>query len=231
MRRVILNADDFGYEPSVSRGILEAIRAGVVSSTTMMVNGPWSEAAAAHANGLSVGLHLTLTCFSALTTGAPLARNGLRLLTADFVERETEAQLDRLEALIGRPPSHIDVHHHAHREAPVLEGLIRVAVRRRLPVRSVDANTRTALRAAGLHTNDVLVGDAGATPYWTLAEWLRQLDTLPAEGHVELMCHPGYAPTLTKSAYASQREIELRTFTSSRARAALAERGVTLTSW
>ena len=39
-RRLILNADDFGYDPAVSRGIAESMRKGVVSSTTMIVNSP-----------------------------------------------------------------------------------------------------------------------------------------------------------------------------------------------
>ena len=207
MRHLVLNADDFGYDPSVSRGIAEAMRQGVVSSTTMIVNGPWSAAAANDAAGLAVGLHLNLVCFTALTTGAVLEKSGLHTLSADFVEHETHAQLDRLEALLGRPATHIDAHHHAHQEPLVLTGLIRAAVRRRLPVRSVDPAMRSTLRAAGLRTNDAFVGDADGLAYWTLDEWCRQLDALPAEGLIELMCHPGYVPTEVKSGYAAQREI------------------------
>lgn len=231
MRRLVLNADDFGYDPSVSRGIVEAMRRGVVSSTTMMVNTPSSEAAAADAAGLAIGLHLNLVCFRALSTGAPLEKHTLFTLTADFVERETEAQLDRLEALLGRPATHLDAHHHAHRAPAVLTGVSRVALRRHLPVRSVDASMRDALKVAGVSTNDAFLGDAGAAPYWTLDAWRRQLDALPADGLIELMCHPGYAPTTLVSGYSTQREVELRTFTSPEARAALAEHHLVLQSW
>ena len=38
MNRVIINADDFGLSPGVSRGILRAFREGVLTSTTMLAN-------------------------------------------------------------------------------------------------------------------------------------------------------------------------------------------------
>ena len=67
MLRLILNADDFGYDPAVTRGIAEAMRQGVVSSTTMIVNSPWSEEAAAQAEGLAIGLHLNLVRFESVS--------------------------------------------------------------------------------------------------------------------------------------------------------------------
>jgi chitin disaccharide deacetylase len=231
VRHVILNADDFGYDPSVSRGIAEAMRHGLVSSTTMIVNAPSSEAAARDSAGLAIGLHLNLVCFNALSTGAPLDKASVATLTADFVEEETLAQLARLEALLGRPATHIDTHHHSHLEPAVLSGLLRVAARRALPVRSINPAMRTSIRAGGVHTNDAFVGAAEGSAYWTLEEWLRQLDALPADGLIELMCHPGYSPSQVQSRYSSQREVELRTFTSAAARTALAYRQLTLESW
>lgn len=46
-RILIINADDLGYDPAVTRGILEAMRAGLVSSATLMRGGasmPWESA-------------------------------------------------------------------------------------------------------------------------------------------------------------------------------------------
>ena len=62
-RRVVVNADDFGLSPGVSRGILRAFREGVLTSTTMLVNldGFDDAVALAKANpDLPVGVHLTL---------------------------------------------------------------------------------------------------------------------------------------------------------------------------
>ena len=36
--KLIINADDFGLTPAVTRGIYDAMTRGVVTSTTMMVN-------------------------------------------------------------------------------------------------------------------------------------------------------------------------------------------------
>ena len=40
MKRLIINADDFGLSPGVNRGIVEAFREGILTSTTMLVNMP-----------------------------------------------------------------------------------------------------------------------------------------------------------------------------------------------
>ena len=150
-------------------------------------------------------------------------------LDAGFVYRETLAQLDRLHALLGRAATHVDVHKHLHRNSNVLEGLIRAAQDTGLPVRSMDAPTRVALRKAGVRTNDVMLGDAGAQAYWTVDTLEAELASLPEVHVVELMCHPGYRPEVERSGYAAQREVELATFTSAKARALL--RGLPLTSW
>ena len=61
---LIVNADDFNLTEGVSRGILEAHRRGIVTSTTVMVNLPGleqSRSLARQAPRLGVGLHLNLT--------------------------------------------------------------------------------------------------------------------------------------------------------------------------
>jgi predicted glycoside hydrolase/deacetylase ChbG (UPF0249 family) len=232
MRRLVLNADDFGYEPAVTRGIVEAMTRGVVSSTTMIVNSPHSPPAAEQAGSLSIGLHLNLVRFAAVSDPSHVfSEAGLSTLQGDFVARETEAQLERLRALLGREATHLDVHKHAHVQPAVLEGLAQVARARGLPVRSISEPMRSALRARGVKTNDAFLGDAGEEAYWTLSRFVAQLDALPRDGLVELMCHPGYAPREVESRYGLQREVELATFVDPRARAALEARGLTFERW
>lgn len=228
--RLILNADDFGYEPAITEGIALSMRKGLVSSATMVVNSPWSEEAALEAQGLAIGLHLNLVRFSSLSE--PGYELGEHLpLDVDFVMRETQAQLSRMRSLLGRDPTHIDVHKHAHRRPEVLEALCRVAAEYSMPVRSIDTAMRASLRAAGVRTNDFFVGEAGAEPYWTCERWALQLDALPHEGVVELMCHPGRRPTQLASSYGAQREVELATFLAPASKEALLRRGLTLSSW
>ena len=238
---LIINADDLGYDPAVTRGIVESMNLGVVSSTTMIVNGPHSEDAGKRVSGaaLGIGLHVNLARW------APVSKIAKALLNPDgsfaedraaglppaLVEQETAAQLDRLKALTGRAASHLDVHKHLHRHPEVLEGVMRVALKRKLPLRSVDPVMRRLLKSKGVVTNDAFVGDAGGTAYWTMEQLRTQLWALPSEGTVELMCHAGYAPIAVKSGYGAQREVELATFTSLEARQWLVSRDLQPTTW
>ncbi|MDP3236726.1 MAG: ChbG/HpnK family deacetylase [Myxococcales bacterium] len=231
-RRVILNADDFGYDPAVSRGIVRAMKLGVVSSTTMMVNTPHSEDAATLSDGLALGLHLNLARWAAVSRpGHQLVERDAATLERAFVHDETLAQLDRLKALVGREATHVDVHKHLHRHAAVLDGVCDAASSRGLAVRSIDAPMRATLRARGVRTNDVFLGDAGATAWWTPSQFAQTVSALPPEGLIELMCHPGFAPSVVTSGYSAQREVELETFCAPEARAVLAARAVTFEAW
>lgn len=235
---LIVNADDFGYDPAVTRGIVSAMRDGIVSSTTMMVNTPFSEEAAKQAAGLAIGLHLNLARHRPLARGFPesllakgeLVESRAAELPAEVVAEEARAQLATLERLVGRPATHVDVHKHLHLNPNVLDGLIVVAREQALPVRSINEQMRKRLQSAGVATNPVFIGDAGAEAYWTLAQLEMQLRAL-RDGVTELMCHPGYAPSHTRSGYSAQREVELATFTHPRARELIRELGITLSDF
>ena len=63
MRKLIVNADDFGLTAGVNRAIVEAHRGGVVSSATLMANGAAFDDAVTAARSvpnLSVGCHVVL---------------------------------------------------------------------------------------------------------------------------------------------------------------------------
>jgi predicted glycoside hydrolase/deacetylase ChbG (UPF0249 family) len=238
LRRLIVNADDLGYDPAVNEGIVLAMRSGVVTSTTLMVNLPHSVHGATLAHGLPVGLHLNLSRGAPLSSGFPAAmlQGGsfdeakVASLPTEAVVAEAEAQLARAEALLGAPPTHVDVHRHLHRFPAVLEALGRVAGPRRLPVRALDEAMRAQLRRAGVRTTDHFVGEAGGEAYWTEMRFAGTVAML-SEGTTELMCHPGYPPRETRTSYALQRAVELATLTSATARQALGEAGITLASF
>ena len=69
MKRMIVNADDFGFSEAVNHGILKAMQEEIVTSTSIMANMPGF----AHAVQLyhehpdmAVGVHLNLTCYRPL---------------------------------------------------------------------------------------------------------------------------------------------------------------------
>ena len=65
MKRLIINSDDYGRTPEISRGIREAYLHGVVTSTTCMMNIPTTAEdiaiALREAPALGMGVHLVLT--------------------------------------------------------------------------------------------------------------------------------------------------------------------------
>jgi hypothetical protein len=144
-RRVVLNADDYGFTTGVSTGILECIAAGVVTSVSVMVNTPGFDDGAKRLAALpkrpGVGLHLNLTAGAPvlgarevptlvgarggfLSIGMLAARAALGAVDPADVEKETLAQIARLRAALTEV-DHLDSHQHAH----ALPGILR-AVRR-----------------------------------------------------------------------------------------------------
>lgn len=70
MRKLIVNADDFGFNQDVTDGILECHKNGCVTSTTLMTHMPAAEYAAERSKSypeLSVGIHFSIN------TGRPLS--------------------------------------------------------------------------------------------------------------------------------------------------------------
>jgi len=146
-RRVIVNADDFGWAPPVTEGVLRAHREGVVTSTTLAANMPDAAAAVrrlAEAPDLGVGVHLNVS------QGPPLSREGLALAGDDGVMRHTATGLiaacalrPRLLAAVaaeceaqirwaldhGLRPTHLDSHRHAHAYWPIFARVIALARR------------------------------------------------------------------------------------------------------
>lgn len=235
MRFLIVNADDFGLTAGVSRGILEAHRHGLVTSTTALAGlppQPELDAEASGLAGLGLGLHFNLTWG---TPASPAARvpslvdgdgrfhrdlaGVAERVRPEEVRREADAQLEAFARRFGRPPSHLDGHHHVHRLPRIMDVVLEVAQGARLPVRSQDAGVRDELRVRGVRTTDHFLGDAGAEPYWTAERLLDALAGLPV-GLTELMCHPGrYDDALAYSRYGRQREVELATLCDPEARA------------
>jgi hypothetical protein len=215
VRRLIVNADDLGYDPRIDEGILEAHRDGLVTSATAMVTTPFAPAALAAAPAsLGLGLH------AVLDPGLDEAAARAELLR----------QLDLFTGWRGAPPTHLDSHKHAHARPPVLAAFAAVGAARRLPVRAISGSMRAALRALGVATADAFLGDADRRPAWTEEELLAVLRALP-EGLTELMAHPGYRPSHARTSFGVEREVELAALTSARVRRLVTELGIRLCSY
>jgi chitin disaccharide deacetylase len=132
-KRLIVNADDFGFTPDVNRGIIESHRHGILTATTLMANGEAFDEAVRLARAtptLDIGCHLVLIGGRSLLTGRAYPLTVPRLLAA-LARRdlnayaELKAQTHRiLEA--GVQPTHLDTHKHTHLAPPVLDAVARI---------------------------------------------------------------------------------------------------------
>ena len=120
-RVLIVNADDFGRSPGVNRGVIQAHEEGIVTSATLMVRWPAAEDAAEYArsHSLSVGLHLDLGEWEHRDGEWHIRYRVLDDDSEEAVAEEIRRQLERFEALVGTPPTHLDSHQHVHLRDPV----------------------------------------------------------------------------------------------------------------
>ena len=146
MRRLIINADDFGFTSGINRAILEAHSHGIVTSSTLMANGRAFTGAVQAARSTP---HLSTGCHVVLIDGQPVMepdklpslthgqsfRDGLksfagRALTGRFsaaeIQLEAEAQIRKLQSA-GISVSHIDTHKHTHLFPQILRPLLLAA--------------------------------------------------------------------------------------------------------
>jgi chitin disaccharide deacetylase len=150
VRRLIVNADDFGYTTGVNRAIVKAHLHGVVTSSTLMANGSAFADAVAQAkqlSQLSVGCHVVLVDGEPLldpsrlpsiapeSSGSNRFRESLKSfafcaltgrLSADEIEAEVTAQIQKIQSS-GLTVSHLDSHKHTHLFPPVLQPVLRAA--------------------------------------------------------------------------------------------------------
>jgi chitin disaccharide deacetylase len=149
VRRLIVNADDFGFTSGVNRAIIEAHTHGIVTSSTLMANGVTFAQAAQLAKSvprLSIGCHVVLidgqpvleaSQLPSLTTGnhPPRFRDGLKMfatlalagrMKAEEITFEASSQIRKLQTA-GIAVSHVDTHKHTHLFPQILRPLLRAA--------------------------------------------------------------------------------------------------------
>ncbi len=146
MRRLIVNADDFGFTSGVNRAIVEAHTHGVVTSSTLMANGKaFAEATdlAQRTPSLSIGCHVVLidgepalppdqipTLTSSLRFRDGLKQFAARSLagrmSAEEIAAEAAAQIREIQST-GISVSHVDTHKHTHVFPQILRPLLKAA--------------------------------------------------------------------------------------------------------
>ena len=128
MRKLVVNADDFGFTRDVNQGIIEAHRNGILTAATIMSDGAAFNDAVVLARenpSLDIGVHLVLVGQPPFPmTVSQLAR--AVMLRQIPIHEELSKQVRKvLDA--GLHPSHLDTHKHTHLLPPVLDAVARIS--------------------------------------------------------------------------------------------------------
>ena len=213
---LIVNGDDFGATRGINRGINQAHRCGILTSTSLLVNTPWSQEAAelSHTSPeLSVGLHVHL-------------ENGVRELNSgpSQVRTALDEQLFRFQMFVGQLPTHLDSHHNVHRDPELLPLFLELAQRYGLPLRD----------HSEVHHFSKFYGQWGEERHLeqiSTGSLTGMLETEIEHGITELACHPGYVDPQDTSSYSVEREAELWALCEPRIRHVLAAQSIQLISY
>ena len=214
-RRLIVNADDFGFTRDVNEGILACHRDGILTATTLMATGTAVRHAVELAKStptLDVGCHLVLVQGPDLPQDIPSLVQALAWNRIDPLAHFRKQLETILKA--GIRPTHLDTHKHTHLIPQVLKAVLRVSEEYNIKwVRKPadfarDASAPRALQLTSATMRFALSGfdrkltaaNARRTDHFTgfqltgrmTAQSLAAtLHALP-EGSTELMCHPGF---------------------------------------
>ncbi len=240
VRRLVVNADDFGFASDVNEGIVRSHVEGIVTAATLMANGDAFDDAVARARAtpsLDVGCHLVLVGGRSLISSREFPPTVPRLMAALAAGRlrpyeEFAAQVRRIVDA-GLRPTHIDTHKHTHMLPVVHAAAARVAREFGIPwVRRTLSFTGRWLRPSGCRTTDHFLGFT-MTGRFRTPELVAAIRGLRA-GVTEFMCHPGLCGVELRSARTrllEHRVREMEALTSPEARRALEDSGVELVSY
>jgi predicted glycoside hydrolase/deacetylase ChbG (UPF0249 family) len=224
VKRLIVNADDFGLSEGVNAGIIEAHERGIVTSTSLMTRWPAANAAAAYAKThlrLDVGLHLDLGEWTYRDGEWQPLYEVVALDDAAAVAAEINRQFDDFHQLLGRTPTHIDSHQHTHRDEPARSVVIAIAKDLRIPLRHITPSIRYWGQFYGQSD------DGESYPELIGVDALLALIADLPPGITELGCHPARGRDIS-AMYVTERELELQTLCNARVREAIVASGIQL---
>jgi predicted glycoside hydrolase/deacetylase ChbG (UPF0249 family) len=221
MKQLIINSDDYGRSPDISRGIREAHLRGVVTSTTCMMNIPTTAGDIARAlqetPKLGMGVHLVLTMGTPISAPESVPslvdENGyffkirpilerLPRLNIEEVKMEWRAQIEHFVQSAGRKPTHLDSHHHSSYLTPDLfRAMLELAREYECAIRYPFTETWKEMEQVSRHVPGIIQEFNVPRPDTFISDFYDEEATFEhlleiihnmKEGTNELMCHPGY---------------------------------------
>lgn len=254
-RLLLINADDFGMCHSINVATVEAMRNGIVTTTSLMACCPWAWEAMHMLREdptLSFGVHLTLVnempglrwgpVASKSSVSSIINEDGYFFAHAEIprlyaqakiedVECEFRAQIERV-LRFGLQPTHLDWHCVLDGGRPdILELTLRLCEEFGLAMRVNDAALRERLIVAGKPANDTPIIDGYSLPVDEKnAIWAHMLANLESGFHqwaVHVSTGDAEAQAMEPDAW-RVRKTDFDFFTSDEARSIAEESGVVL---
>ncbi len=214
MKKLIINADDFGLTDGVSKAIVQLLEADAISNTSMMITieGASDRYQKFINKDISpyVGVHLTTTPENyhrkplSNPSAIPTLVNddGLfkELDNADWVnpneiELEWEAQILKTCDVLSHSPSHLDSHHGIHREESLTPTYLKLAKKYNVPVRGgrnygqIDG---TSISVPSTSLCSVNWTGKNKTLEDLKISILKSFENLPIDAVLEICTHPGF---------------------------------------
>lgn len=225
MRKLIINADDFGWDDDTYHATVACFEAGLLTSATIMTGRPASAQAFEYARRnrkrCSFGLHFNMVdghrplagSAPSLCTRGRVFRESNRqrvralawMLSEEDIAREFRHQLEELRDN-GVDVTHVDSHGHLHKFPVVISALRREMARAGLDwVRRPQNFYFTANPRQAVMNNYCHLYFAGLrhTHYYGAINhddtgWAARLPDLLRDGVTEISVHPGYAESWRK---------------------------------
>ena len=207
--KLIINADDFGLSKSITDGIVEGIKFGCITSTSIMVNMPYAKYAVEKAieNNINcIGLHINLTVGKPVLKNANLTdENGVFLYNRKQIERtdikyedvyeEICAQINLFEKYSGGKLKldHLDTHHHLIDNPVISQAIFDIAKKYGLPVRNW-GGVPSYLKTPDFFMSDFTIKNVD---YNYLENYIKS--NINKNSLIELVTHCGYIDDETKS--------------------------------
>jgi chitin disaccharide deacetylase len=220
MKRLIINSDDYGRTPEISRGIREAHLRGVVTSTTCMMNIPTTandvSIALKETPRLGMGVHLVLTMGKPVSAPESVPsivdENGhffkytpllehLASLNMDEVKKEWRAPVEEFIKAAGKKPTHIDSHHHSSYFSPNLfRGMLELAKEYDCAIRFPFTEVSSELEETAKHVPELIDEFNPRRPNIFVVDFYDESATQEkllniinnlSDSPSEIMCHPG----------------------------------------
>lgn len=194
MKKLIINADDFGYRSLINKGIIYAHKNGLVKSTSMLVDRDAFDEAVVLAKenpNLGIGLHIDLDKFFIIDHDAGKAKGWIdnKMPDISIIKSDIKRQIDKLLSA-GINIDHFDSHHHTHLYPEIINIVIELCKEYNVfAMRFFDRFYSDKIFAEKI--KKILTDNNIKVPDYFIEGWYYG-NVDEAQSVTEIMTHPGY---------------------------------------